>query len=92
MKQAFMLLALGAVAAFGQGQQDFSKVEIKTNKVTNNFYTLDGQGGTIGVLVSPDSILMVDAQFAPLSDKIAAAIRTGRGRQIGGARFGTVRF
>jgi glyoxylase-like metal-dependent hydrolase (beta-lactamase superfamily II) len=68
------LVAALAGAAWGQGQ-DFSKVEIKTNKVTNNFYTLDGQGGTIGVLVSPDSILMVDAQFAPLSDKIAAAIR-----------------
>jgi cyclase len=55
-------------------QPDFSKVEIKTNKISNNFYTLDGQGGTIGVLVGPDGIFMVDSQFAPLSQKIAAAI------------------
>jgi glyoxylase-like metal-dependent hydrolase (beta-lactamase superfamily II) len=55
--------------------QDFSKVEIKTNKVTSNFYTLDGQGGTIGVLTGPDGVFMVDAQFAPLSDKIMAAIK-----------------
>src|SRR5580704_2358644 len=55
-------------------QHDFSKVEIKTTKISNNFYTLDGQGGTIGVLVGPDGIFMVDSQFAPLSQKIAAAI------------------
>jgi cyclase len=49
-------------------------VEIKTTKISNNFYTLDGQGGTIGVLVGPEGIFMVDSQFAPLSQKIAAAI------------------
>jgi cyclase len=66
---------LVASLAFAQGGQDFSKVEIKTNKVTDKFYTLDGQGGTIGVLVGPDGVFMVDTQFAPLSDKIAAAIK-----------------
>jgi glyoxylase-like metal-dependent hydrolase (beta-lactamase superfamily II) len=60
---------------YAQGGQDFSKVEIKANKVTDKFYTLDGQGGTIGVLVGPDGVFMVDTQFAPLSDKIAAAIK-----------------
>src|SRR5580700_3579226 len=55
-------------------QPDFSKVEIKTTKLANNFYTLEGQGGTIGILVGPDGIFMVDSQFAPLSQKIAAAI------------------
>jgi cyclase len=58
-----------------QAQPDFSKVEIKTTKVASNFYTLEGQGGTIGVLVGPDGILMVDDQFAPLSEKIVAAIK-----------------
>src|SRR5262245_15839613 len=65
----------GASIAYAQGQQDFSQVQIKTNKLANNFYTLDGQGGTIGVLTGSDGVLMVDAQFAPLSDKIAAAIK-----------------
>ena len=66
---------MAAVApVFAQGQQDFSKVEIKTNKVTPN-YTLDGQGGTIGVLAGPDGVFMVDAQFAPLTEKIVAAIK-----------------
>ena len=66
---------LVATLAYAQGGQDFSKVEIKTNKVTDKFYTLDGQGGTIGVLTGPDGVFMVDTQFAPLSDKIAAAIK-----------------
>jgi len=71
---------LGGLAAFtcslsAQGQQDFSKVEIKANKITNSFYTLDGQGGTIGVLTGPDGVFMVDTQFAPLSDKIIAAVK-----------------
>src|SRR3954465_15873829 len=56
-------------------QQDFSTTEIKTTKVANNFYTLEGQGGMIGVLAGPDGVLMVDAQFAPLTDKIVAAIK-----------------
>jgi cyclase len=62
------------VVGRAQGAPDFSKVEIKTNKLADNFYTLDGQGGEIGVLTGPDGVLMVDAQFAPLSQKIAAAI------------------
>jgi cyclase len=67
------LLAISATAQ-AQAQQDFSKVQIKTTKITNNFYTLEGQGGTIGVLTGPDGIFMVDSQFAPLTEKIVAAI------------------
>src|SRR2546423_14151150 len=67
-------LAIMAVSANAQAQ-DFSKVQIKTNKISNNFYTLDGQGGTIGLLAGPDGVFMVDAQFAPLHDKIMGAIR-----------------
>jgi glyoxylase-like metal-dependent hydrolase (beta-lactamase superfamily II) len=63
-----------AVTAHAQAAPDFSKVEIKATQVAKDFYTLEGQGGTIGVLVGPDGVFMVDTQFAPLSDKIAAAI------------------
>lgn len=72
-----VMFAVLAVAGYsrGQGQPDFSKVEIKTTKLANNFYTLEGQGGTIGVLTGPDGVFMVDTQFAPLSAKIAAAIK-----------------
>jgi len=50
-------------------------VQIKTTKISNNFYTLEGQGGMIGVLAGPDGVLMVDTQFAPLTDKIVAAVK-----------------
>jgi glyoxylase-like metal-dependent hydrolase (beta-lactamase superfamily II) len=69
------ILALGATLASAQGAPDFSKVEIKATKITDKFYTLEGQGGTIGVLIGPDGVFMVDTQFAPLSDKIAAAVK-----------------
>ena len=77
MKTTLFALSFAALstAVYAQAPQpDFSKVEIKTTKVTNSFYTLEGQGGTIGVLVGADGIFMVDSQFAPLSQKIAAAI------------------
>ena len=72
---AFTALAIMAVSASAQSPPDFSKVEIKTTKISSNFYTLAGQGGTIGVLAGPDGVLMVDTQFAPLTEKIVAAIR-----------------
>ena len=80
MRMAVPVLALSLVVCVGARRRraqppDFSKVEIKTNKVAGNFYTLEGQGGTIGVLAGPDGVLMVDAQFAPLGDKIVAAIK-----------------
>lgn len=74
MLLTFAVLAVAAYS-WAQGQPDFSKVEIKTTKIANNFYTLEGQGGVIGVLTGPDGIFMVDTQFAPLSAKIAAAIK-----------------
>ena len=87
---AFVILsAVGVRAQAPAGQtpapapaQDFSKVEIKTTKLAGNFYTLVGAGGTIGVLAGPDGVFMVDAQFAPLSEKIVAAIRQISDRPI----------
>jgi cyclase len=76
------VLAALAISANAQGQPDFSKVQIKTTQVGGNFYTLEGQGGTIGILAGPDGIFMVDAQFAPLSEKIAAAIHQISDRPI----------
>jgi glyoxylase-like metal-dependent hydrolase (beta-lactamase superfamily II) len=60
-------------AANAQGI-DFSKVEIKTVDLGRNTYRLEGQGGNITVAVGTDGIIMVDGQFAPLHDKIKAAI------------------
>jgi len=65
---------LWAGAANAQAQQDFSKVEIKATDLGNKTYMLEGQGGNITVAVGTDGIIMVDTQFAPLHDKIKAAI------------------
>jgi cyclase len=81
---ALVAISVLAVSVYSraQGQPDFSKVEIKTTKLADNFYTLEGQGGTIGVLTGPDGVFMVDAEFAPLSQKIAAAIKQISSGQI----------
>ena len=80
MKAVVRLLALAASVAlaphlYAQGQQDLSAVQIKTTKVADNFYTLEGSGGMMGVLAGPDGVFIVDAQFAPLTDKLVAAIK-----------------
>jgi cyclase len=53
---------------------DYSGVEIKTTELGNNAYMLEGQGGNITVVVAKDGIILVDGQFAPLHDKIKAAV------------------
>ncbi|HTR00222.1 MAG TPA: MBL fold metallo-hydrolase [Candidatus Acidoferrum sp.] len=71
------VLALGLIGTTSaQPQQDFSKVEIKTHKLADGFYYLEGSGGQIGVSVGDDGVFMVDAQYAQLTDKIIAAIKT----------------
>lgn len=84
------MLVFAAVAAFaqspaGQGGApagDYAHMTMKVDKLADNFYTVTGlngsgrTGGAIGVLTGPDGIFMVDASFAPLSDKVVAAIKT----------------
>ncbi len=53
---------------------DYSKVEIKTTDLGNKTYMLEGQGGNITVAVGDDGVIMVDTEFAPLHDKIKAAV------------------
>jgi cyclase len=57
------------------GDEDFSTVEIKVSKVRGNVYLLKGRGGNIGFSVGDDGIVLIDDQFAPLADKITAALR-----------------
>ena len=75
-----MILALATAApalsrrASAQ-QQDFSKVEIKVTKVSGSIYMLEGAGGNIAASVGEDGIVIVDDQFAPLAEKIQAALK-----------------
>ena len=54
--------------------QNFDSVNIKTTKVAGSVYMLEGAGGNIGVLIGNDGVILVDDQFAPLSEKIKKAI------------------
>ncbi len=76
---AAALVALGAIAQAQQLQPlapapDFDKVVIKTTDLGKRTYVLEGEGGNITVAVADDGVIMVDSQFAPLHDKIKAAI------------------
>ncbi|HEY4404898.1 MAG TPA: MBL fold metallo-hydrolase [Xanthobacteraceae bacterium] len=66
---------LSAGSANAQQPVDWDKVQIKTTDLGNKTYMLEGQGGNITVAVGSDGIIMVDTQFAQLSDKIKAAIK-----------------
>src|SRR5215813_4483745 len=69
---SLLYLAAGTVTA---QQTDFSKVEIKVTKVSGNIYMLEGAGGNIAASVGEDGIVIVDDQFAPLAEKIQAALK-----------------
>jgi cyclase len=73
-RAAILVVIVTLLAAFGSAQQP-ADVQVKTTKVRNNFYTLEGNGGMVGVLTGPDGVLMVDTQFAPMTEKLVAAIR-----------------
>lgn len=52
-----------------------SQVQIRAHPVANGIYYLEGQGGNIGLSVGEDGVVMIDDQFAPLTDRILAAVR-----------------
>jgi len=52
------------------------EIQIKTHQLTKQIYMLTGQGGNIGIFVGEDGVFMIDDQFAPLTPKILAAIKT----------------
>jgi glyoxylase-like metal-dependent hydrolase (beta-lactamase superfamily II) len=74
---AALILAVGSALlpndALAQGR--FDDVEVVAHHVAGSVYYLAGQGGNIGLSVGEDGIVMIDDQFAPLTDKIMAAIR-----------------
>ena len=88
-QSSLVVMAIVAVSlsAWTQGQGiDYAKIEILTEKIAPNLYMLSGSagadpghqdaaGGRIGLLVGPDGIFMVDAQYAQITDKVVAAIR-----------------
>ena len=72
--QFISLFAILLITPLLSAQQDFSAVEIVPHHVAGSFYYLEGAGGNIGLSVGEDGVIMIDDQFAPLTDKIIAAI------------------
>lgn len=56
-------------------QQNFDSVEITTEKAGKGIYMLVGAGGNLGVCVGEDGVFLIDDQYAPLTDKILAALK-----------------
>jgi len=73
---ALMLIPAAAIAAWGGQAPDYSKVQVKASKVSGNVYMLEGAGGNIGASIGEDGIVIVDDQFAPLAEKIQAALKS----------------
>ena len=76
MRKSVFWFALVAFLGMMQAQgQDFSKVEMKVEKVAGTVYMLQGAGGNIGASVGDDGIVIVDDEFLPLAEKIEAALK-----------------
>lgn len=63
-------------------QQDFSDVEIQTVPVADGLFMLMGSGGNIGLSTGDDGALIVDTEYAELTDKISAAVRAAGGGEV----------
>ena len=74
MKARFLMLAALAFAAPAFAQQDMSKVEIKAQQLAPGVAVLFGSGGNIGVSYGEDGTILIDDQFAPLTEKIQKAV------------------
>lgn len=79
MNRRLQFLALASTIGFGTAagyaQPDFDNVEMKTHLAGGNVHYLEGAGGNIGLFVGEDGVFLVDDQYAPLTEKIVAAIR-----------------
>ena len=74
LRLALAAAALALLATTAAAQQDFSKVEIKAEKLNDTTWMLVGAGGNMGLSVGEDAVFLIDDQYAPLAPKIRAAI------------------
>jgi cyclase len=68
----FALLLAGSLTA---QDEDYSKVQIRVTKVAGSVYMLEGAGGNIGASIGDDGIVVIDDQYAPLAERIQAALK-----------------
>ena len=75
MKKALVALAAAALSSSVFAQRNFDAVQMKTTKVAEGIYMLEGEGGNIGVSAGEDGVFLIDDQFAPLSAKVMDAVK-----------------
>src|ERR1700719_1461801 len=77
MRKVFVLIwiLLVACSLAAAQDEDYSKVQMKVTKVAGSIYMLEGAGGNIGASVGEDGIVIVDDQYAPLAERIQAALK-----------------
>lgn len=75
MRRLLLLAACLTVCILpASAQQDMADVVIEAQPVAGNVYMLTGRGGNIGLSVGADGAFLIDDQYAPLTDKIQAAV------------------
>ncbi len=68
------VLITGFMSLAVAGQYD--EVKIMAIPVTEQIYMITGKGGNIGLFIGEDGTFLIDDQFAPLTEKIIAAIKS----------------
>jgi len=63
-------------------QQDWDAVEMTVHSIAGNVSYIAGSGGNIGLFTGDDGVFLIDDQYAPLTEKIVAAIRTVSSKPI----------
>ena len=76
-----LVLFMGQTGAYS-ATQDFANVQIQTEKVADNVFMLIGAGGNLGVSAGKDCVFIIDTSYAPLTNKIKAAITTVSDKSI----------
>lgn len=82
--RSFRWLAAGlaALLAAPAAAQDVSEVEIRATEVAGGVYALQGAGGNLGLVVGEQGAFLVDDQYAPLTERIQAAVAAITDRPI----------
>ena len=72
---AVAVIALSALPSFSQPRIDFAAAQLQPHKIADDFYTIEGPGGTMCVLVTSDGLLVVDSEYVQMADKALVAVK-----------------
>ncbi len=73
-RYTLVLVGLLMLAAPLAAQRDFSDVEVRATAIADGVHVLEGAGGNLGLVVGDQGAFLIDDQYAPLTEKIRAAV------------------